>query len=198
MILEEKGVAFERVEINLPAKEQKTPAYLAINPLGQVPVYEDDRGIHIDSLVIMQYLDNRYPDPPLFPKDSVSKQNVLDWIECSSGPMRDVSHHLYWQLIEPPEGDTNWAKVGSLKAQGHALLGTMEDSLAHSGGWLCEDLSAADFSVFAWIYGYKRFALPESWERYPNVQAWYRRLAKRPCVKVSHQKIGQPFGGQVR
>ena len=193
MVLEEKRIAFERIEIDLVAEEQKMPAYLAINPLGQVPVYEDDQGVHIDSLVILQYLDERYPDPSLFPSDPTLKQEVLDWIDCSSGPMRDVSHHLYWQLIEPPQEGTDWTEVGRLKVQGYALLDTMEASLAHAGNWLCGDLSAADFSVFAWIYGYKRFDLPEAWARYPNIQMWYQRLENRPCVQSSYQKTGKPF-----
>jgi len=67
LVLAEKGIDVDRVEIDLPAREQKTPAYLAINPLGQVPVYRDDRGVHIDSLVIMRHLDERHPEPRLFP-----------------------------------------------------------------------------------------------------------------------------------
>lgn len=103
LVLAEKSVAFERIEINLPAKQQRSPAYLAINSLGQVPVFVDDRGIHVDSLVIMRYLDERYPTPPLFPADDAKLNRVLDWINRSSTAISDVSHYLYWQLIEPPE-----------------------------------------------------------------------------------------------
>lgn len=193
MVLEEKGVAFERVEIDLRAKEQKTPEYLAINPFGQVPVYEDDQGVHIDSLVIMQYLDERYPNPSLFPKDEAKNEEVLDWIERSSGPMRDVSHYLYWQLIEPPQEGTDWDEVKRLKAQGYDSLDAVEAGLEQHGNWLCGDVSAADFSVFAWVYGYKRFDLPKSWDMYPKVQGWYRRLETRPSVAVSFQNKGKPF-----
>ena len=192
IVLEEKGVAFERVEIDLRGKEQKTPEYLAINPLGQVPVYEDDQGVHIDSLVIMEYLDKRYPSPPLFPHNE-SLKDVLDWIELSSGPMRDVSHYLYWQLIEPPQEGTDWDEVERLKARGYDLLDAMEAALAKNGDWLCGDLSAADFSVFAWVYGFKRFDLPASWDKYPRVRSWYQRLEKRPSVAASFQKKGKPF-----
>ena len=47
MILEEKGVAFERVEINLSEKEQKSTEYLELNPRGQVPAYKDDQGLSL-------------------------------------------------------------------------------------------------------------------------------------------------------
>ena len=193
MILEEKQVEFERIEIDLRSKEQKTPAYLAINPLGQVPVYEDDRGVHIDSLVIMQYLDKRYPEPRLFPEDKSRAQAALNWIDVSSSTMRDVSHYLYWQLIEPAQEGTDWAEVERLKTQGYKQLSAMEASLVAHGNWLCGNLSAADFSVFAWVYGYKRFDLPSSWDDYPRVKTWYNRLEARPSVAKSYQKEGRPF-----
>jgi len=193
LILEEKGVPFERIEIDLRGKEQKTAPYLAINPLGQVPVYEDDRGVHIDSLVIMQYLDKRYPTSQLFPKNESVNKEVLDWIEHSSTTMRDTSHYLYWQLLEPPQKGTDWGEVERLKAQGYDSLKAMEADLEKHGDWLCGDLSAADFSVFAWVYGFKRFDLPESWDNYPNVQSWYKRLEARPSVAASYGQKGQPF-----
>ena len=192
MILHEKNVSFQRVEINLRTKEQKTPAYLAINPLGQVPVYEDEQGVHIDSLVIMQHLDKRYPDPPLFPADPETNQQVLEWIDVSSTTMRDVSHHLYWQLLEPPADGTDHAEVTRLMTLGYEMLEKMERALSKNT-WLCGDISAADYSVFAWVYGFARFDLPSSWDAYPHVHAWRERLAARPGVTASYQVKGRTF-----
>jgi len=193
IFLHEKAIDFERIEIDLVAKEQKTKEYLAINPLGQVPAFQDDQGIHIDSLDIMLYLDQRYPEPKLFPEAKNKRKEVLDWIECSSGPMRDVSHHLYWQLIEAPTEGTNWTEVKRLKEQAHQLLVLMEEALIRSEAYLCGAFSAADLSVFAWVYGYKRFDLPESWKDYPNLKAWFEKLEKRPSVKLSYQVEGKAF-----
>lgn len=193
MVLHEKKVAFERIEIDLPAREQKAPAFLAINPLGQVPVYQDDQGIHIDSLTIMRYLDVRFPTPQLFPTDSARLQKVLTWIELSSGPMRDVSHHLYWELIEPPATGPDLEKVAQLKAQGLELLTQVETALVSNNGWLCGELSAADISVFAWLYGYARFDLPPDWHHFPELRSWLKRLAARPSFAASFKKEGRPF-----
>jgi glutathione S-transferase len=146
----------------------------------------------------MEYLDERFPFPPLFPQDEEARQTVLAWIDLSSTAMRDISHHLYWQFIEPPEGGTDWAEVTRLRQEGLELLSRVEEALLSGGGWLTGVLSAADFSVFAWIYGYGRFGLPDAWEVFPNLKAWLERLAKRPSFAASYQQQGRPFSSLLR
>jgi len=193
LVLAEKGVAFERIEIDLEAKQQRTPAYLAINPLGQVPVFEDDRGIHIESLAIMRYLEERYPEPRLFPSAGLELGRVLQWIHRSSTEMRDVSHYLYWQLIEPPEGGPDKAVVADLKARGLAQLAEVEAALTAGGGWLTGTLTVADISVFAWLNGYGRFGLPPEASEYPALADWLERLRARPSFAAAYQQPGRPF-----
>ncbi len=194
LFLYEKGVGVDRVEIDLPAKEQRTPAYLAINPLGQVPVYRDGEGVHVDSLVIMRHVDAHHPGPRLFPEDAAALQRTLDWIELSSTAMRDVSHHLYWQLIEPPATGVDAAAVGRLKAEGMALLERVETALGEGGGWLVDGaLSAADLSVFSWLHGYARYDLPPAWARFPQLRAWLVKLTDRPSFAASYGQVGRPF-----
>jgi len=196
MVLTEKGVPFDRVEIDLRNRQQKTPAYLAINPAGQVPVYVDDGGVHADSLQIMHYLDERYPEPKLFPAEAERLRTIMDWIALSSGQARDVSHELYWQLIEPPEAGTDWVVVNELKAAGLDILAQLETALAQSRlvdqHYVCGELSAADFSLLPWIYGYGRFDLLEVGTM-PNVEAWLARMTERDSFAKNFQVAGRPF-----
>lgn len=195
MFLHERGVTFDRVEIDLPAKQQRTPTYLAINPLGQVPVYRDEQGVHIDSLVIMRYVDERQPGPTLFPVDPAELEDTLAWIELSSTAMRDVSHHLYWLVVEPPEGGADPVEVQRLRAQGMELLDRVEAALA-SRPWLGGDrMGAADVAVFSWLYGYARFDLPSTWDHHPHLRAWLDTLAARPSFAASYRQVGRPFEG---
>ena len=195
IVLTEKQVPFDRVEIDLRNRQQKTPAYLAINSAGQVPVYVDERGVHADSLRIIQYLDEHYPEPKLFPKEPARLQSIMDWIDLSSGRVRDVSHELYWQLIEPAETGTDWTLVNDLKAEGMALLARLDAALLGKS-YVCGELSAADFSLLPWIYGYGRFDLLEMGTM-PNVEAWLARMTARDSFGKNFQKEGRPFESHI-
>ena len=64
--LAEKGIEYETVEVDLDDR----PAWIyEKNPLGRVPVLEEDTFVLAESAVIDEYLDDRYPDPPLWPVD---------------------------------------------------------------------------------------------------------------------------------
>src|SRR3970282_1229647 len=70
IVLIEKGLEFERINIDLSKKEQKNPDYLKIHPLGQVPALDDEGFVVYDSTIINEYLEDEYPYPRLMPEDS--------------------------------------------------------------------------------------------------------------------------------
>jgi glutathione S-transferase len=79
MVLHEKGVAFDEVRIDLGKKEQLKPEYLAINPNGVVPTLVDDGVPIIESSVICEYLDEKYPQNPLLPSNLVDRARMRAW-----------------------------------------------------------------------------------------------------------------------
>ena len=204
IVLEEKRVRFERVEIDLPGRQQKTPAYLAINPRGQVPAYLDDAGAQLDSLDAMLHLEARHPEPRTVPHDPAGRDAMLAWIERSSGPMREVSHELYWQLLEPPAGGPDRAAVAELVERGEAQLAAVDAELRrHGGRWLLPDPGApgpslADVAVYAWVSGFARFDLPRNAASYPGLRSWLARMDARPSVRASRGAVGRPFDGWLR
>ena len=80
MVLHEKSVAFEEVRIDLGKKEQLNPDYLALNPNGVVPTLVDDGIPIIESSVICEYLDEKYPQNPLVPGDLVQRARMRAWM----------------------------------------------------------------------------------------------------------------------
>jgi glutathione S-transferase len=77
--LAEKGIDYEAVEIDLDDR----PAWLyEKNALGRVPVYEEDEGLVLpESEVIMEYLDERYPEPALWPADPAERALARLWLQ---------------------------------------------------------------------------------------------------------------------
>ena len=77
MALNLKGLAPEGIEVDLHAGAQLKPEFAAINPMRAIPVLIDDDGTTLhQSLPIMEYLDERYPDPPLMPADAAGRARV--------------------------------------------------------------------------------------------------------------------------
>lgn len=188
--LSEKGIAFQRVEVDLSRKEQKTPTYLAINPRGTVPAFEDAAGVIGDSLEIMQYLDKNSRER-LFPDDVDSQQKIVRWIERADNDFWDVSHHLYWQLIQPPSEGTDWDEVARLKAKGLGLLQELEAILS-TQAYVCGEFSPADVALLPWVYGYQRFNLPEKGQ-FPAVERWRDELSQRESFVSNYRQKGTPL-----
>jgi maleylacetoacetate isomerase len=102
-----KGVKYEQVPIHLRrgGGEQLLPAYKAINPQGLIPTLADGDHILTQSLAIIEYLDERYPQPPLLPRDPAHRATVRSMalaIACEVHPLqnlrvlgylRNVLHH---------------------------------------------------------------------------------------------------------
>ena len=82
----EKGLEFERVNVDLSKREQKNPEYLKIHPFGQIPALDDEGFVIYDSTVINEYLEDEYPYPPLMPSDSEGRarnEAVNAWVVTS-------------------------------------------------------------------------------------------------------------------
>src|SRR5213080_1614363 len=81
IVLAEKGIEYETVEIDLDDR----PAWIyEKNPLGRVPVLEEDTFVLAESAVIDEYLEDRYPDPPLWPTDPAERALDGCWFSAST------------------------------------------------------------------------------------------------------------------
>jgi maleylacetoacetate isomerase len=90
-----KGVSYEQAPIHLRrgGGEQLMPAYKAINPQALVPTLEDNGNFLTQSLAIIEYLDEKYPNPPLLPKDAADKAIVRSMamvIACEVHPIQNL------------------------------------------------------------------------------------------------------------
>jgi maleylacetoacetate isomerase len=88
-----KGLAYEQQPIHLRKNEQQRDDYLALNPLGLVPTLEDGPNVLTQSLAIIEYLDERHPNPPFLPADAAGRARVralaLD-VACDIHPIDNL------------------------------------------------------------------------------------------------------------
>jgi glutathione S-transferase len=79
-MLQELGVDFESITVNLAAGEHRRPEFLKINPAGKVPVLVDDDLVLTESVAILLYLAEKYPDKGLLPTDIKQRSQVYRWL----------------------------------------------------------------------------------------------------------------------
>jgi len=183
--LAEKGVSFDRTQVPFTQAKgyaPKHPAVLAANPKRQVPVLIDDDFTLYDSTVIIEYLEDKYPHPPLLPGEPKARARCrlleLEADEVLLLPVRDLMFRS-----EPPGLDIARRaeqERAALKAEDMILdnyaalaekLGTQE--------YFCGSFSVADIATFMNIHhGLRLGAPPVTGQQ--NLSAWHARLAKRP------------------
>lgn len=169
------GIEFESVVLDLRAGEHRKPEFLALNPLGQIPVLVDGETVIRDSTAILVYLALRHDaDRTWLPKDPVAAAQVQSWLSVSSrelwaGPSSARLVKLFGAALDYERAvSTAGAVLGSL----------FEPHLANQEWLVGTHPSIADLACYSYI----RVA-PEgdvSLEPYPHVRAWLERLEALP------------------
>jgi maleylacetoacetate isomerase len=109
-----KGITYDQASIHLRKSEQRRPDYLALQPQGLVPVLETDDGdVLIQSLAIIEYLDETHPEPPLLPKDPLGRARVralAQLIACEIHPLNNlrVLKYLVRELNVAEDAKNTW------------------------------------------------------------------------------------------
>jgi glutathione S-transferase len=184
--LAEKRLAYERVEVGWSLArryEPHHPEVVALNPKKEVPVLVDGDVVVYDSTQIFEYLEDRYPVPPLYPSDVASRARCR---RLEAAADEQLFPHV-WPLIEerfyPPRAHgrdpdrARRAEAGVL-----AYLERLDADLA-GRPYLCDDVSVADIGHFVFIAAAASVgaALPEGPR---EIGAWMARMIGRPSVSA--------------
>jgi glutathione S-transferase len=191
--LREKGLAYERELVaftQAAGYSPKHPVVVAANPLKKVPVLiEGDLMLH-DSTVILEYLEDAYPEPPLYPRDPKAKARCrlveLEADEILFAPVRNLLYRT-----EPPLADA--AKQAAREAEGAKADLEIDrqfaalDARLDGRDFFCGDFSAADIGMFMTVLFTQRLKGPRV-SGHPRLAAWYARLLNRPsCAKAAEE-----------
>jgi maleylacetoacetate isomerase len=108
-----KHLQYETAPIHLRRNDQSKPEYRGVNPQGLVPVLEESGQTLIQSLAIIEYLDEVYPDPPLLPKDPADRARVralADIVACDIHPINNlrVLRYLIHELGQDEAAIAKW------------------------------------------------------------------------------------------
>ena len=186
LALEHKKIPYELRVLSFANKDTQKPEFVAINPRHVVPTIVDDGFALWESVVILEYLDERFPDTPkLYPGDARERARIRRLI-------REAEEHIDRKGIDPITDELFWkeggapdmARVESWKAKVAEELALHAGELR--GDYLAGDgLTAADFVLYPMIGYAKRitFRKPETklTDAIPEkLLAWAKRIEALP------------------
>jgi glutathione S-transferase len=174
--LSEKGVAWEPILVNLRKNEHKTPEFLALNPYGKVPVLLDEGSIIYESTVVNEYLEDRFPQRPLMPRDPLGRTEVRLWEDYGDtaflGPAEGIFiHDKGWRAFEPE-------RLQQMRQQIQDVLARLEKHLAGKKFLVRDTFTLADicYAPRILILDQLGVTLPPS---HTNVRGWIERIRER-------------------
>jgi glutathione S-transferase len=178
----EKGLEFERVNIDLSKREQKSPEYLKIHPFGTVPALDDEGFAVYDSTIINEYLEDEYPYPPLMPSDSEGRAQARLMEDLRDNHFNPAAGQLNRELRKP-EGERDPNVIQQARAKITECFDRLEKEL-QGREYLAGAFSLADIAFYPNIDSLERIQVQVD-PNYKNLLAWIARLKARPSFAAS-------------
>jgi len=175
--LEELGLPYESVPVDIGNKEQFDPEFLRIAPSGKIPAIVDGEITMMESGAILLYLAEKTGKlSPAFGTPAYWRMmEWLMWQMGNFGPLLGQAHHF----LKFNKGKSEYAEA---RYHGEALrLYRVLNSRLRDREYVCDELSVADIAIWGWAsrFDYQQVDLND----YPEVCRWYVELAERPAFQ---------------
>jgi GST-like protein len=182
IMLEECGLPYKAVAVDIGAGEQFKPEFLAISPNNKIPAIIDPDGPDgkpmslFESGAILLYLAGK--TGRFLPADTRGKYRVLQWLMFqmgSVGPMLGQAHHF---RVYAPERIPY--AIDRYTNETKRLYRVMNDQVAKTRYIAGDEYSIADIAIFPWLRSWKNQGI--DWNDYPHLKGWFDEIAARPAV----------------
>lgn len=194
ILLEELELSYRLRHVGVFTGEQFTPAFLALNPLGKVPVLVDPGpGATIfESGAILYYLAETYGG--LFPDGGLARYEVMQWLMvqmASIGPM--LGQYNHFALLSEGAHPYSYARY---RTQTELLYRLLDDRL-RDREWLAGDAySIADIATWPWANHLEPHGFVAA--DHPGLLRWREKISTRPAVKRAMMRFDEEFGPPSR
>lgn len=207
----EKGLKFTEKKLDLFKGDQLTPEYKRLNPNGVVPTLVHGDEVIIDSSVIIEYLDEAFPDVPLSPATPIGRAHMREWLrffeEVPTPAVRVPSYNRvflrHFQNMTEEEfiafgeskplrkdfflkmGRKGYSDEEMRQAESRLAMSVarMEKQLEDGRQWLLGDYSLADICIIPVIVRMDDIGMSDLWVECANVQAWFARIREREALQ---------------
>jgi len=185
LLLNQLGIEYERVNVDILNKESRTPEFLKINPNGRTPVLYHDGKYLAESNAILWYLAS---NTTLLPEGNYERALVLQWMffeQFSHEP--NIASPRYWVSILKAEDEYKEQLKLKMKL-GYAALDVMEQHLANNSYFVGNQYSIADIA----LYAYTHIAEEGNFDLsgYSEIKAWFKRIESQENYININKAIG--------
>jgi len=193
ILLAEKGIPHETVQVDLRNGEQLSDAFRKINPQCTVPVLRTDDGLALtDNAAITAYLEAQYPQPPLLGKTPAEKAEIASWnwriefegLLAIAEAMRNSAPAMADRALPGP---VNYAQIPELVARGLARVQrffvNLNERLAGREFVAIDRLSIADITAVVAV-DFARVVRVKPGEQHPHLVRWRAAMALRPAMAL--------------
>ncbi|MBS77526.1 glutathione binding-like protein [Variovorax sp.] len=193
ILLAEKGIAHETVQVDLVRGEQMGAAYRAINPQCTVPALRTaEDGLLTDNAAIAAWAEARYPEPPLMGRTPAEKAEIASWhwrvefegLLAIAETLRNGSPAMADRALPGP---VNYAQIPELAQRGLArvqhFFETLNDRLAGREFIATDRFSLADITAVVAV-DFARIVRVKPGEQHPELVRWRAAMAQRPSMSL--------------
>lgn len=180
--IEELGIPYHKVKVNLQAGDQKKPEFVKLNPNAKVPTLVEDDSPMFESLAMIIHLGQKYGRAKgLWPHDeSLEQAQALAWSTWGMATLGSKAFSIYANTSERyPAEQKNAAQAEAAHKDIKQSLQILENHLQNRLYILGSTFSLADIPVASsiWFASYVQVDLSE----FPNIQEWLKRCTERPA-----------------
>lgn len=176
-VLQELGVEFEAISINMQAGEHRTPDFLTINPTGKLPVLIDGEHIITESVAIALYLGEKYPESNLVPTDLLLRAQLYRWLLFTATELEQPLWRIARHTFIYPEELRLPAEIPLARQDFTNMAVVLENHLLDRQFVVGEHVTVADF-VLAYTLDWANEV--QLLATFPTLVDYMERMYKRP------------------
>lgn len=176
-VLQELGVPFESHRVALQEGEAQQPDFLKLNPAAKIPVLVDGSNVVTESVAIVVYLAEKYPEKKLYPADVVGRSQANRWLLFAATELEQPLWRIAKHSFLYDEADRSPADVELAKRDFRPMVDVLEQHLAGRDFIVGGDFSVVD-AVTAYTLDWANEY--ELLDRAPRCKAYMERMYQRP------------------
>ncbi len=175
--LQELGIDFESVVVNLQRGEHRRPEFLRLNPAGKLPVLVDGEVVLNESVAIVLYLAGKYPERGLLPTDVVTRAELDRWLLFTVTELEQPLWRIARNTFVYPEGQRLAADVPTASREFKEMAAVVESHLRGREFVVGDTVTVADFVLaYTLDWGHEVELLGD----FPALETYVERMYARP------------------